>query len=240
MGIVGQDVQLIATHYNARVPSGAEMHGNDMSLAVFGRVSNLRIGCGHGERHFYGSVVVEGTSKTIPNWPTQSGLWVEGFVDIFGERSEECYSLLMAGAKEGQIQQLLKGFSELTSLAVVRRHRESLGVIVMLNTADFTWFSSFVETHFFRDLEYLLHLPIAGFAQDVRIEMSLPAIRKAYVPTPESFFSGMPFYIPNESIPVMFQHLTDQGAHKYKWIEDQKEWQQRADEANSKQQKGII
>jgi hypothetical protein len=197
-----------------------------MSVAVFGKLSNLRIGCDHGERHFYGSVAVEASHKIEPHWLKDPKQWLEGAVHIFGQGSEECYSRLIIGGEQEQIQHLLKSFSELTSLAVVRRYKDFLAITLMLTFADFNWFSSFVEAHYVNDLEYLFHLPIVGFAQDGTIEASFPAKRGMYVPTTESFYSGKPFFIPNKSIPFDFQHMNVDSAYKYKWLKTQEELKQ--------------
>ena len=144
-----------------------------MSVAVFGKLSNLRIGCDHGERHFYGSVAVEASHKIEPHWLKDPKQWLEGAVHIFGQGSEECYSRLIIGGEQEQIQHLLKSFSELTSLAVVRRYKDFLAITLMLTFADFNWFSSFVEAHYVNDLEYLFRRFRSGW--DNRSELSSKA-----------------------------------------------------------------
>jgi hypothetical protein len=205
-----------------------------MSIPVFGKVCNLAIAGGQGEKHFYGDVAVGDTHKIQPNWPTSLCIeWIEGFVHIFSEGSEECYSHLMISAEEGEIQQLLKSFSEFTNLTVVRRYKEDLHITVMLNRAEFSWFSKFIEAHYFNSLEYLLHLPIVGFARDSAIEAGSPPKHMTYVPTAESFLTGRPFFIPNKSISLVFRHLTEDEAHKYKWIEDHREIEERKQRAGA-------
>jgi hypothetical protein len=93
----------------------------------------------------------------------------------------------------------------------------------MLSETDFTWFSNFVEAHYFDSVEYLLQLPIVGFVHDQVIEAAFPPRHKAYVPTAKGFLSGKPFLIPNRSIPVIFHHLTNDCDYKYKWLQDQKQ-----------------
>ncbi len=194
-----------------------------MSVAVFGKVRNLNICCGNDEKYFCGDAVVGSGFITHANPSTRDASWVEGFVSIYSERSEKYHSYLTNSAKTEQVQHLLESYSDLESLAYIEQYDGSrLSITMMLAATDFNSFVRLVERHYFSDLEYLIRIPVPGFAADVTVEENLLATFGAFLPTAQEFRSGTPFYIPNCAIDLEFHHFDESASQKYKWLDANK------------------
>ncbi len=117
----------------------------------------------------------------------------------------------------------LKAIPNWRVLAYIEQYDGSrLSITMMLAATDFNSFASLVERHYFSDLEYLIRIPVPGFAADMMVEENLLATFGACLPTAAEFLSGTPFYIPNCAIDLEFHHLDESASQKYKWLGDNK------------------
>jgi hypothetical protein len=184
-----------------------------MRATIIGKARNLNISCENGDKRLLGDVSVAGGAFIYEVFEDEgpAGQFpqnVEGFIGIYAQGSEALRRLLVVRNLDKAYQQVINRYTDLRNLTTIDRDRAKLFVSVMLNATDFNYFASFIETHFFTDLEYIMDLPFYGFPVDAKAQANMDTTHEYIVPTKQEFQSGKPCLFPNAGISFVFTHST--------------------------------
>ncbi len=187
-----------------------------MRATIIGKARGLSIGCENGDRRLLGDVYVEGYGLIREAFndeapAEQSPRHREGFISIFGQRSEALRRLLVVRNLGSRYQEVVDQYADLRSLVTFDREAEKLFIGVMLNAKDFNYFCDFIERGFFTELEYIFDVPFHELPIDAEAQADVTARSGYILPTKRDFQLGKPCFFRNAGISFGFEHPKPHG-----------------------------
>jgi hypothetical protein len=182
-----------------------------MRATIVGKARNLSISCENGDKRLLGDVYAEGhgfirAAFDDAGSAEQSPKSVEGFISIFGQRSEALRRLLVVRNLDNHYQQVIDQYADLRNLTTFDREGVKLFISVMLDATDFNYFIGFIEANFFTELEYIMDLPFHELPADAEAQASVTARYGYILPIKRDFKIGKPCFFPNAGISFSLEH----------------------------------
>ncbi len=187
-----------------------------MRATIVGKARDLNILYENGDKRLLGDAYVEGydlvrAALSDEGSAEQSSRRLCGFLSIFAQHSEALRRLLIVRNLDSRYQQVIDRYADLRNLITFDREGTKLFIGLMLSANDFDYFTRFIETNFFTELEYVIDVPFHELPVNAGEQANVTEKYGYILPTKKDFKSGKPCFFPNVGVSLGFEHPKPPG-----------------------------